>query len=79
MARKHRVANCVMVGEGRLMAVVALLLCMDRGHVRGGVTMRWGSACLLAVADEVFEILYRTHFEQEPSPRGEKGRLLGDG
>lgn len=41
MACKDRVAYCVMAGRGRLMTVVPLLLCMDGGHVRGGVTMRW--------------------------------------
>ncbi len=43
------------------MAVVALLLCVDGGHVRCGVTMRWRRASLFAVADEVLEILYRAH------------------
>lgn len=43
--------------------VVALLLCVDLGHVCRWITVWITLPCLLSMADEVLEVLYGRHDE----------------
>ena len=57
-----RVTECGCNWWGGVVSSNAMLLCVDVGDVRGGFALRrFGVTSLLAVPDEVLEVLYSRH------------------